>query len=41
MMDESHTVVVIYLDFTKAFDSNNYAYLLAKMAFFIIICHYV
>ncbi len=31
MMDEGHTVDVIYLDFAKAFDSVNHKFLLAKM----------
>ncbi len=34
MMDESHTVDVIYLDFAKAFDSVNHRFLLAKMKSF-------
>ncbi len=41
MMDEGYTAEVLYLDFAKAFDSVNYSCLLAKMAFFIIICHFV
>ncbi len=31
MIDEGHTVDVIYLDFAKAFDSVNHRFLLAKM----------
>ncbi len=31
MMDEGHTVDVIYLDFAKAFDSVNHRFPLAKM----------
>ncbi len=31
MIDEGHTVDVIYLDFAKAFDSVNHRLLLAKM----------
>ncbi len=38
-MGEGHTVDVIYLDFAKAFDTVKHTCLLAKMAFFIIICH--
>ncbi len=34
MMDEGHTVAVIYLDFAKAFDSVNHRFLLAKMKSF-------
>ncbi len=34
MIDEGHTVDVIYLDFTKAFDSVNHRFLLAKMKSF-------
>ncbi len=34
MMDEGHTVDVIYLDFAKAFDSVNHRFLLAKMKSF-------
>ncbi len=34
MMDEDHTVDVIYLDFAKAFDSVNHRFLLAKMKAF-------
>ncbi len=34
MMDEGHTVDVIYLDFAKAFDSANHRFLLAKMKSF-------
>ncbi len=34
MMDEGHTVYVIYLDFAKAFDSVNHGFLLAKMKSF-------
>ncbi len=34
MMDDGHTVVVIYLDFAKAFDSINHRFLLAKMKSF-------
>ncbi len=33
MMDEGHTVDVIYLDFAKAFDSVNNKFLLAKMKY--------
>ncbi len=40
-MDEGCTVDVIYLDFAKAFDSIKHTCLLAKMAYFIIICHFV
>ncbi len=40
-MDEGCTVNVIYLDFAMAFDSVKLTCLLAKMAFFIIICHFV
>ncbi len=32
MMDEGHTVDVIYLDFAKAFDSVNHRFLLAEMS---------
>ncbi len=31
MIDEGHTVDVIYLDFAKAIDSVNHRFLLAKM----------
>ncbi len=31
MVDEGHTVDIIYLDFAKAFDSVNHRFLLAKM----------
>ncbi len=41
MMNEGHTVDVIYLDFAKAFNSVKNTRLLEKMAFFIIICHFV
>ncbi len=34
MLDEGHTVDVIYLDFAKAFDSDNHIFLLAKMKSF-------
>ncbi len=34
MMDEGHTVDVIYLDFANAFDSVNHGFLLAKMKSF-------
>ncbi len=34
MMDEGHTVDVIYPDFGKAFDSVNHRFLLAKMKSF-------
>ncbi len=34
MMDEGHTVDVIFLDFAKAFDSVNHRFLLAKMKSF-------
>ncbi len=34
MIDEGHTVDVIYLDFAKAFDSVNHRFLLAKMTSF-------
>ncbi len=34
MMDEGHTVDVIYLDFAQAFDSVNHRFLLAKMKSF-------
>ncbi len=34
MMDEDHTVDVIYLDFAKAFDFANHRFLLAKMKSF-------
>ncbi len=34
MMDEGHTVDVIYLDFAKAFDSTNHRFLLVKMKSF-------
>ncbi len=34
MMDEDHTVDVIYLNFVKAFDSVNHRFLLAKMEAF-------
>ncbi len=34
MMDEAHTVDVIYLGFAKAFDSVNHRFLLAKMKSF-------
>ncbi len=34
MMDEGHTVDVIYLDFAKAFESVSYRFLLAKMKSF-------
>ncbi len=34
MMDEGHTVDVIYLDFVRAFDSMNHRFLLAKMKSF-------
>ncbi len=34
MIDEGHTVDVIYLDFAKAFDSVNHRFLLAKMKSF-------
>ncbi len=40
-MDEGRTVDVINLDFAKAFDTVKHTCLLAKMAFFIIICHIV
>ncbi len=34
IIDEGHTVDVIYLDFAKAFDSVNHRFLLAKMKSF-------
>ncbi len=34
MIDEGHTVDVVYLDFAKAFDSVNDRFLLAKMKSF-------
>ncbi len=34
MMDESHTVDVIYVDFAKAFESVNHRFLLVKMKSF-------
>ncbi len=34
MMDEGHTVDVIFLDFAKVFDSVNHRFLLAKMKSF-------
>ncbi len=34
MMDERHTVDVIYLDFAKAFASVNHRFILAKMKSF-------
>ncbi len=34
IMGEGHTFNVIYLDFTKAFDSVNHRFLLEKMMFF-------